>query len=114
MGSAWADRRHHSHFSVEFESYWGPRYYRPYYYSPVIIERPAPQVIIERPAPQVYVERPAPQVYVERQPAPASASVVEEPVDYWYYCAASKGYYPYVKKCSSAWKKVPMRPAGEP
>ena len=25
---------------------------------------------------------------------------------YWYYCAASKTYYPYVKSCEEPWQAV--------
>ena len=28
----------------------------------------------------------------------------------WYYCDASKHYYPYVKTCKSGWRSVPARP----
>jgi len=32
------------------------------------------------------------------------------PTDYWYYCRAAKGYYPYVATCPSGWEKVPATP----
>ena len=35
------------------------------------------------------------------QPAPA----------YWYYCADSRTYYPYVRQCTSAWSRVVPIPA---
>jgi hypothetical protein len=60
---------------------WGPGYYPPpYYYAP-----PQP----------VYVQPEAPPVYVEQSSD-----------DYWYYCAQSKAYYPYVKECPAGWMKV--------
>ena len=75
---------------------WGPAYYpRPYYYSsPPVVVLPAPQ----------------PQVYIEQ--APASIELAPAPVEqqYWYYCAASKSYYPYVKECRAGWQKVLPRP----
>lgn len=57
-----------------------------------------------------------PPVYVERVPAPV---YVEPPrQDYWYYCAESKAYYPYVQNCPSPWMKVvpntPAVPGGPP
>jgi hypothetical protein len=62
-------------------------------------------VVVERPASQVYIEQPA-------APAPA-APVAAAPVNYWYYCAAAKGYYPYVKECPSGWQKVSPQPPGQ-
>lgn len=50
----------------------------------------------------------APTAYVEQgsaQPAPA------QPQGYWYYCASSKGYYPYVKECPGGWQRVSPQPA---
>jgi len=43
------------------------------------------------------------------QAAPAQSS-------YWYYCAESKTYYPYVKECPGGWQRVTpqQRPAVEP
>ena len=74
-------------------AYWGPwPYYYPAYY-------PAPYY----PAP-VVIQSP-PQVYVEREAAPAP-----ETQSYWYYCAATRGYYPYVKECPGGWQKVAPAP----
>ena len=105
VGNAWADHGH-GHFGVIIGPYWGPWYYppHPYYYPPYY--------------PQVVVERPAPQVYIEQQPAPAAqpappAPVVAAPVNYWYYCAAARGYYPYVRECPSGWQKVLPQPPGQ-
>jgi len=33
------------------------------------------------------------------------------PTQFWYYCAASKSYYPYVATCPAGWKQVPASPA---
>ena len=63
--------------------YYPPAYY-PYYPAPVVIQSP-------------------PQVYVEREAAPEAQS-------YWYYCAATRGYYPYVKECPGGWQKVAPAP----
>jgi hypothetical protein len=32
------------------------------------------------------------------------------PTQYWYYCDAPKGYYPYVQSCSANWRQVPTTP----
>jgi hypothetical protein len=64
--------------------YWWPYPYGwypgPYYYGY------PPVVRVEPPA--VYVEMPPPQ-------------------HYWYYCAPSQAYYPYVPTCTEPWIKVP-------
>ena len=33
------------------------------------------------------------------------------PAQFWYYCEASQGYYPYVQTCPGGWKQVPAVPA---
>lgn len=101
--NAWADHRHH-HARIGVGvviggPYWGPAYYpfSPYYYPPYY-----PPVVVERPAP----------VYIEQQvaPAPPAPPVAVAPVEYWYYCAATQGYYPYVKECPGGWQKVLPQP----
>jgi hypothetical protein len=68
-----------------------PYYYYPPYYYPPVVTVPA-----------------TPPVYIERDTAGA-----ERPASsYWYYCADSKTYYPYVKECASAWQRVEPRPPG--
>ena len=41
-------------------------------------------------------------VYIQPPPAPA--------VQYWYFCAAANGYYPYVATCPTGWQAVPATP----
>jgi len=82
--------------------YWSPwPYPPPYYYPPY-----NPPVVVERYNPPVYIEQPAPA-----QPAP---NAVVTPVNYWYYCGASKAYYPYVQECPGGWQKVLPQPPGQP
>lgn len=57
--------------------------------------------------PPVIVVQPSPPVVQPQPVAPA-------PVQYWYYCEAAKGYYPYVPSCPSGWKTVPAVPPGAP
>lgn len=103
--AAWAQHRHRGH--VEFGvviggPYWGPwGYPPPYYYPPYY---PYPPVVVERQAP-VYIEQSPP---VAAPPAPAPA-----PENYWYYCAAAKGYYPYVNECPGGWQRVQPQPSGQ-
>lgn len=70
----------------------GPYYYAPppYYYGPPVIVQDEPDVYIER-------------SQMPQQNAQSSAGT-------WWYCAASKSYYPYVKECSSGWQEVPAAP----
>ena len=94
-GSAWADRGHdhfHSHifWNIGIGPVWGPGYYYPpypYYYSPPVVIQ----------SPPVYIEQP------QSAPAPAASN-------YWYYCPASKRYYPYVSECPSGWQQVSPTP----
>jgi hypothetical protein len=53
-----------------------------------------------------------PPVIVQPQPvivAPQTAAPA--PQQYWYYCEASRGYYPYVPSCPAGWKPVPAAPS---
>jgi hypothetical protein len=49
--------------------------------------------------------------YVEPR---AVAEVPQQPAggSFYYYCAASRGYYPYVRQCPGGWERVPMAPPG--
>lgn len=85
---------HHrgGHFGVfigaPFYPWW---YYPPYYYPPVVTVPAAPTTYIEQGSPQT---------------GPASQSQ-----GYWYYCAESKTYYPYVKECAGSWQRVTPQPS---
>jgi hypothetical protein len=68
---------------------WGPVPY--YYYPPPVVAVPAP-------VPQEYVEQGRP----DAGPSQSGGT--------WYYCDASKTYYPYVKECGSGWRAVPAQP----
>jgi len=89
---AHAHHRGHIHYGVvigaPFYPWW---YYPPYYYYPQVITVPA--------APTTYIEQGSPQT----GPAP-------QPQGYWYYCAESKIYYPYVKECAGSWQRVTPQP----
>lgn len=116
LGNAWADHghaRHGAHFDARFGvvigPYWSPWYYPPSYYYPPYYP-PAP-VMVERYNPPVYIEQqapPAPPPNATAVPAPAPQT------NYWYYCSASKAYYPYVRECPSGWQKVLPQPPGQP
>jgi len=82
-------------------------YYAPYYYGyPYPYAYPGygyPPVVVQA-APPVYVEQGAAQAAPAPAPAPATAQ------SDWYYCAAAKGYYPYVSECPGGWQRVPSQP----
>jgi hypothetical protein len=40
-------------------------------------------------------------------PAMAGGPVGLPPAASWYYCDASRTYYPYVQACASGWRQVP-------
>jgi hypothetical protein len=81
-------------FGVVIGAPFYPWYYPPYYYYP-----PYPPVVAAPAAPPTYVEQGG------AQSAPPRAS-------YWYYCAESKTYYPYVKECPGGWQRVAPQPPG--
>ena len=70
----------------------------PYYYD----YGPAPAYY----PPQTYYVPPPPTSYV----LPPQTVQSSEPDGYWYYCPASKTFYPYVKECSvGQWERVEPR-----
>lgn len=84
--------------------YFGPGFYPvmpvPYYYPPPVIAVP----VAPPPQPE-YVEQ-------GQGPGPAEPDAGAPPQDSgsWYYCDASRTYYPYVKQCASGWRAVPATP----
>ena len=75
-----------------------PLYPAPYYYPyPAPVYYPAPVVV-----------QSSPPVYVERSDQPAAAAPQAQ--NYWYYCAGSQAYYPYVKECPGGWQRVSPTP----
>ena len=63
------------------------------------------------PPPSAVAVPAAPPVYVERQEMPQPQ--VSPPPNYWYYCRAPEGYYPYVKDCPDGWLQVPPQPSSQ-
>ncbi len=90
----------HSHFGVYVGvPLYSPWYYPPAYYPPAYYYPPyVPPVVVTQPP-----------VYVEQAPA-ESAAPAPQPQQYWYYCSASKTYYPYVKECPGGWQRVAPQP----
>lgn len=104
--SAWAGHRGHVRFGVVVGApVFSPWYHPyPYYYPPSYYYPPYAPVVIER-TPPVYIEQSTPTPVQPPQAAPTN---------YWYYCEASKGYYPYVNECPSGWQKVLPQPPNAP
>ena len=71
-----------------YNSYYSP-YYAPYY-SPMVV---APS---------------QPQTYIEQGGAAPAADPAQQ--GYWYYCAESRTYYPYVKQCAVPWQRAAPQP----
>lgn len=77
-------------YGPSWPGYWGPSvvYSAPVYTSPPVVVKQTPPVYIERP--------------IAEPPATA----------YWYYCAPTNSYYPYVSNCDEAWQRVsPIPPS---
>jgi hypothetical protein len=83
--------------------WWGPGWYGypayPYTYYPSYPYASPPVVV-----------QPSPQTYIQQGP-PAGAA--PPAVSYWYYCAESRAYYPYVKDCPEGWMTV-VPPSSSP
>lgn len=81
--------------------YYGPSWYYPptfnyppYGNTPYIVQQPA-----------------APTVYIERNIAPVdSGTYTSQQDNYWFFCAPSNTYYPYVRECVEPWQKLPQTP----
>jgi hypothetical protein len=85
---------------VRFGFHFGFPVFPPYWYY-------APPPVYYYPAPVVTAPA-APAAYVERSPSAAA-----QPAEYyWYYCADSQTYYPYVQQCATEWQRVSPRPPG--
>ncbi|HVX56182.1 MAG TPA: hypothetical protein VHA37_00480 [Candidatus Saccharimonadales bacterium] len=56
------------------------------------------------PAPVYYGYPPPPDYIAPLGPAPRPA---------WYYCDSAKGYYPYVRSCTSGWRVVAANTQGQ-
>jgi hypothetical protein len=102
-GAVMAQHRGGGHFGVYLGvPIYGPGYYPPYYapyYAPPYYYPPA---VVAPASPPVYVEQAITQAVSPPMQAQAQGD--------WFYCAASKGYYPYETECPSGWQRVPAQP----
>jgi len=95
VGDVWAARNSRSHSAIRFGVLLGP-VWRPWPYSSPYYYPPYPPMMID----------PPPSVYIEQYVPPPAELAPAAPVNYWYYCEASKAYYPYVNECPTGWQKV--------
>lgn len=80
-----------------YGTYYGPSFYGPPYYPPAVVGVPV-----------------QPPTYIEQGQPPAQASGAPPADGYWYWCAESGAYYPYVQSCTGPWQPVsPQPPAVE-
>lgn len=119
-GSAMAQHRGHGggygyggnvRFGISFGvPFYGSGYYPAPYYAYPAYAYPAPVYSYPAPVytyPPAVIEYSSPPVYVEQSVAQAAQSQAQGD---WYYCAASRTYYPYAKECPSGWQRVPAQP----
>jgi hypothetical protein len=83
--------------------YPAPSYYASGFYAPPYSTYASPSAAAPQAAPATPVPpHPATDPGVSDAPPPAQ--------DAYFFCPASKGYYPYVARCAVAWRRVPMTP----
>lgn len=98
---------HHGGSDIDFViggPFWGWPWYYPYYYP--YYSYPYYSYPYYYPYGSAVSE---PQEYIQRSEEEYSS----EPSGVWYYCPASKAYYPYVRKCPGGWQTVPAQPQPE-
>jgi len=74
--------------------YIGAPFIAPFYYYPPPHYYPAP------------IMAPSAPTYIEQYPGQSAP----DPTSYWYFCASSNAYYPYVRDCPEGWQPVPPQP----
>lgn len=89
--------------------YYAPPYYpapaAAYYPPPYVTYAPPPVAAPQAaPGPPTPLTPPPPGTHPPASYAPASVQ------DVYYFCPASKVYYPYVARCAVAWRRVPTTP----
>ena len=97
--SVFAQRGHHHRHArigvfIGAPLLFAPWYYpAPYYYYPPSYYYPPGAAVPS-----------SPPAYIEQ--GQAAAPSVQQSQSYWYYCAESKTYYPYVDSCAGPWVRV--------
>ena len=100
-------RGYYGGFGIYLGAPYPYRGYRPYYYPPPVVYPYAYRAPYYAVPPVVAVPS-QPRVYIEKGDTAAAA---EAPVGYWYFCAESNAYHPYVKQCPGGWQQqTPIAP----
>ncbi|HUC67386.1 MAG TPA: hypothetical protein VMA53_18230, partial [Stellaceae bacterium] len=89
--------------------YYGP----PYYPAPAAAYYPPPYATYAPPpaaAPQVAPGPPTPLTPPPSGTHPPASYAPPQVQDVYYFCPASKTYYPYAAHCPVAWRRVPTTP----
>jgi hypothetical protein len=79
--------------------FWPGYYPAPYYSAPYYAPSYYPPAVVESSGPTTYIER-----------GGYEAAPAQSPENWYYYCAAAKGYYPYVKQCAGGWQRIAPQP----
>lgn len=123
IGTAFAGGRH-GHFGIYLGAPVGfgyyPYYRTPYFGAPYYGYPNYGGMPYYYPAHAYYPQvQSAPVIYTERSDSPQTTNVQTSPGNvsqnvqqsWWYYCADTKTYYPYVQQCSGGWMRVAPQPA---
>ncbi len=94
----------YSYYGASYYGYSPYSYYGSPYYSPAPVYYPPVQS-----APVIYTER-RDDLQIRTQEAPRNL-LQNVQASWWYYCADSNAYYPYVNKCPGGWLRVAPQPA---
>lgn len=86
--------------------YLAPSYYAPGYYAPPYLTYAPPPATAPQAAPGK-PEPPSPPPPTTHPPAGYAPPLARNA---YYFCPASKGYYPYVSSCPVPWRPVPIIP----
>jgi hypothetical protein len=80
--------------------YFRAPYYGPLFYPPAPVYYPP----VQQPPQIIYTERRIdPPISSQRSPTNSVQNVQNS---WWYFCAATNTYYPYVNKCPGGWLRV--------
>ena len=101
---------YYGHSNVHWGFYFGLPYYSSWYYPPYPYYYPYSYPYYPYYGGAVGVPS-GPTTYVERGDQQAAPEASAQ--SWWYYCADSKTYYPYVKQCPGGWQKVAPQPPAQ-
>jgi hypothetical protein len=65
-----------------------------------------PPAVVIQPSPQIFIEQSPPAMAPPQAAAAGPVGPAAPAPHYWYYCAGSRTYYPYVRECPEGWMTV--------